>query len=379
MSYKLITRDVLRQKNLERRQHQLEEALKQNPNNRMARAMLLEAENGQFPKSPFAEGFKLENHFKKVAVGEYITTDAVAAQFIERQRYEVETGRDEEPLIYPMIYNVVTDESLPKTIDIYTLGPAGVVMEEVFEGGEVKFASIGQGSKTVTMRHFAVGLEYSEDIFMYNQLWRLPNLERQFGIAHSARLNHSHMLPILDFNYTADNQTDGTALETFRNDASMPEKYLRTIEQAIVNATTDTDNPRRGPYALLVSSADVFTVERALNRVAQQGFDLQSSAIGRIQTVIAYDGWTGTRGALETSYAGVEAGTAYLIDLSFRDMDFQSYFKHGLRRQVAQPDLKRFILGANIWDVRFGVFADPERAVEEITFPGVNDGFGPEA
>lgn len=366
---KIISKETMRQANIQRRLAHLQQAQTMTP---QVREAIRELEHGNFPKARFAEGFDLRKATTKVerdGIAEFITTDDFARQFVERQRYEVETGRDEEPLLYEPIYSVTVDESLPEAVQIYTLGPAGVVLERILEGGEVKFASVGQGSKSVAIQHFGVGLEYSEDIFMYNSLWRLPNLERQFGIAHNALENHLHLSPILSYAYAAANQTDGTSLTSFKATASMPEKYLRTLEAAITHAVADTSNPRRGPYALLVASGDIFTVERALNRVPQQGFDLQSSAIGRIQSVIAYDGWTGTRGKKATTYAGVETGKGYLVHLGNKMEDYQSYFKHTLRRQMAGPDLKRFVLGATIWDVRVGVFADPLRSVEEIVWP----------
>lgn len=372
MTVKIITRESLKQQTIDRRL-QAAKARYQSGNTAVLHA-IAELENGQIPRAQLPEGFDIRQHIRVVgegnqAVAEFIGTGNFAKQFYERQRYEVEAGRDEEPLLYPALYSVVTDASLPRVLSIYTLGPAGVVFEEVTEGGEVKFASVGEGDKNVTMRHWAVGLEYTEDLFIYNELWRLPNIERGFGISHNALLNHIHMTPILTHSYAAANQTDGTALTTFKATASMPEKYLRAIESAISSATTDKTNPRRGPYALVVSGADVFTVERALNRVPQQGFDLQSSALGRVRSVIAYDGWTGTRGKKATTYDGVTSGKAYLVDLGNRAYDFQSFFKQPLRQQRGDGDLSRFIIEQVIWDTRFGVFADPKRAVQEITWP----------
>jgi hypothetical protein len=325
------------------------------------------------PKSTFKEGFDISKHLRIVrqnglAVAEFLGTGNFAKQFIERQRYEVDAGRDSEPILYDRIYDITVDPSLPRLIPINTLGTTGVVFERVNEGGEVKFATIGQGSKSVEIFHYATGLEYDEDLFIYNELFRLPTIERNFGIAFNALLNHIHFKPILDYSYGAANQTNGGSL-TFTTAQTLPERYLRTFEAAITASTTDTANPRRGPYAILCSTSDVFTIERALQVVQQQGFSVQSSAIGRIQTVIAYDGWTGTRGKKSTTYPGVTAGKCYLIDLGNRTMDFQSWVKQPLRMQRGDGDLSRFIVEQVIWDTRFGVFADPVRAVEEITLP----------
>lgn len=382
MAVKIITKETLKQQTLERRIASMQARLATQGSNALAMRAIAEMETGVIPRAQFPENFDIRQHINvvqggpgKPSVAEFIGTGDFAKQFYERQRYEVEAGRDDEPLLYPAIYQVTTDSSLPRVVSIYTLGPAGVVFEEIQEGGEVKFASVGEGDKSVTMKHYGVGLEYTEDLFIYNELWRLPNIERQFGVAHNALLNHIHMHPILTHSYKVANKTDGTALTTFAATVSMAEKYLRTVETAISAATTDKTNPRRGPYALVVSGADVFTAERALNRVPQQGFDLQSSALGRIQAVVAYDGWTGTRGKKQTTYDGVTSGTAYLVDLGNRMYDFQSFFKQPLRQQRGDGDLTRFIIEQVVWDTRFGVFADPDRAVHEITWPTAASGY----
>lgn len=383
----ILTRENVRGANLARRKVQLENMLK-NPKvhgnrDRVAVivSMIESLETGVIPHARLSPDLDIAKEIRKVSavrngvVAEFIGSGAFAAQWYDRQRYEVDAGREDEPILYTGVFAVTTDESLPKNITIYTIGDAGVVLEEVKEGSEVKFASINSGTKAVALKHYAVALQYTQELFEFNELFRLGTIERQFGVAYNALLNHLHFNPIITATYAAANQTNGTTITgKFKASAAMPEKFLRTIEEAIIASSTDTENPRRGPYALLVSTADVFTVERALNRVAQQGFDLQSSAIGRVQTVIAYDGWTGKRGNDVTTYTGVTSGKGYLIDLANRQMDFQSYFKYPLRRQMGESDMSRFILEETIWDTWLGVYASPITAVEEITWPLANSG-----
>lgn len=325
------------------------------------------------PKAGFKKGFDINTKVRVAEGGgriaEFIGSDNFASQFYERQEYEVKAGRDNEPLLFNPLYSITEDSTLPRNVSIYELGPAGVVFEEVMEGGEVKFVTVGQGTKSVQIKHYATGLQYNKDIFMYNELFRLSNLERQFGVAFNALMNHIHFNPILAYSYGAANQTDGTSLTTFKATASMPEKYLRALEAAMTAGVTDTTNPRRGPYAIICNSADVFTFERALGRVPQQGFDLQSTAFSRIQTIIEYNGWTGTRGKKSTSYAGVPSGKAYLVSLGNRNEDLQSYIKQPLQMTMGNPDVSRFIMAQNVWDTYFGVYANPAACVEEITLP----------
>ena len=164
--------------------------------------------------------------------------------------------------------------------------------------------------------------------------------------------------------YGASNQTAASAVGD-----TLAEKYLRTVENAVAHASADATNPRRGPYALLLSSANFFTMERALMRVPQEGLAIQSSAVGRIQHLIAYDGWSGSRGKKSVSYSGVTAGKAYLINLGFREQDHQSYEKQPLQSTAADGDLSRFILENAVLDSYFGAYCNPTASTEEVTLP----------
>lgn len=316
------------------------------------------------------EGLDIRHHIRAAGakngqqVYEFIGTDNFGAEWQRRVRFEVDAGRDQEPILYRPIYSEINDPSLPKNVSIQKIGPGGVVFEEVFEGGEVKFVTVGSSEESVAMRHFGAGLEYSKDLFIFNELWNVAIVERQAGIAHNALLNHLHLNPILTYAYAAANQTAANT-----NGDSIPENYLLTLEDAITNAKADGTNPRRGPYVLLVSSSNIFTWERALFKVTQEGFTKQSSAIDAIRDVIAYDGWTGTRGKLQTTYSGVAANKAYLIDTANRDADFISFVKQGLDSVMGNPDVSRFIMEQVIWDLYYAVYSNPLRAVEELSLP----------
>jgi hypothetical protein len=337
------------------------------------------------PVAQFREGFNFNNFMEFSRdeqgrpIGEFLSTGDISNQFFTRQEYEVEAGRQEVPLLYTGIYDVMTDANLPKTVEINTLGPSGVVCEDSTEGGEVKFASISATDKSIRMSHQAVGLEYTEDMFIYNQTWLFPGLERDFGSAWNAKQNHIHMTPILAADYT-NTTTDGTTLTTFHRADQLEIKYLRTLERAIADSVNDQTNPRHGPYVLVTSTIDAMIAARALLRVPQQGVSLQTpagqlgDAIGVIDQVVAYNGWSGSRGKKAVSYSGISAGTAYLVHIGHKRLDFQSKWKHQLRRQMTGPNLKRFILESIIWDARFGIYAAPSRAVQKITWPANDDG-----
>lgn len=321
------------------------------------------------PKIAFPPGFRMSDHVRETGqngerIYEFIGTDTFGDEWQQRQYFEVNAGRDEEPLVYTPLYDIVNDPNLPKNVDVNTIGPGGVVFEEVYEGGEVKFSTITSGEFTVPVRHWATGLEYSDDLVVYNSLWNVALVERQMGISHNALLNYLHLNPILAYSYAGANQTAAVT-----SGATTTEDWLLTIEAGIAAARTDTTNPRRGPYYLLISGADEFMIERALQRVPQEGVAIQAnSALSAIRGVIVYDGWTGTRGAKVTTYSGVTAGKGYLISQQYRGQDFRSFVKTDLQMYGTQEDVSRF-LTQSVWHSRYGVYANPLRSVEEITFP----------
>jgi hypothetical protein len=337
------------------------------------------AERGDAPSQlGFAANFRLDSVVRET-VAEFIGTGDVSEEFITRRRYEVDAGRDMEPLLFGSIYDPIIDSTLPEIIPIHVMGPGGVVLEELREGEEVKFATIGDYEKSVRLHTYGVAVEYTKEMRIFNRLFQVPMIERRAGIAYNAKINQVQFEPIRTYTYTAANQTDGTALDTFLATASLPEKYLRTLEAAIVASTEDPTNPRRGPYDLVVAAGDMFTVERMLNRVNQEGTSVQSSALGMIQNVIVYNGWTGVRGKKSFSYPGVASGKAYLVHKGNKMEDWMYFVKQPLEMVMGNPDVSRRVEAQTVWDTFFTVYAAPNRAVEEITWPGATDGETPGA
>lgn len=322
----------------------------------------------QTPKVPFPSDLRLGDHIRPAQDGdgkvyEFIGTDSFGPEWYTRRRFEIDAGRLEVPILYTPIYETISDANLPRNVSVQTLTQGGMVLEEIFEGGEVKFGTISTGQRSVTLAHYGVGLEYSDDLVAYNEFWGVPLVEREVGRCYNALLNHLHLSPILTATYAAGNQTAAVT-----SGATFAEDMFLTIEAGIQASRTDTTNPRGGPYVLLVSSANLFSLERSLTRTPQQGFSLQSSALGMISDIIAYDGWTGIRGKKTVTYAGVAANTAYLVSLQYKGADFISFMKQGLEEYGRQEDVSRFLLQV-VWDARLGLYANPLAAVEQITLP----------
>ena len=302
---------------------------------------------------------------------EWISNDGFGQAWRERQQYEIDAGQQEEPILYSDIYSMIEDPNLPENVSVNRLGPAGVVFARVAKGGEVQFATMSDSNFVVPMYQYAVGVKYPESLVLFNNLFDMAEIERQAGIAFNALRNHVHLSPIFDpaTPYAGTNTIAYSSL-TYADADPTPLRYAQILEAAMTQAMTEPVNRKPGPYALLVPGTRLFTWEKALQPVTQVGLgaSAQSSAIRRVQTLIAYDGWTGQLDD-ETSvvYPGVTAGRAYLIDLQYRRRNFRSYLKRGLTSRQGNPDVSRFILSSTVWDSWFGTYAAPTNAVVEIT------------
>jgi hypothetical protein len=378
---RVVTPDSLRESNLRRRIQrataEIERGAPATLDETMSREWyadrerrIRELEDGKIPYMAFPEGFDFRNYGRVINapdsqyVFELTTQGQFGTAFSKRLEYEVDAGRDEVPVIYTPIYDQMINAQFEETFEISTMGDVGVVMTQIVEGGEVRFATVGKGSHTIKILRYASGIQYTWKLFQYNKTWMLAPIEREFGKAINALHNHIHLSPILTETYAASNKTSASSTGT-----SDYEKVANTIDKAISAATKDKVNPRRGPYVLVCSLTDLTRIERALGRVPQEGFNLRPSSMDQIRTIIAYDGWSGSDGEETVTYDGVTAGKAYLVHTGHRNFDFQSKVKFPLNRQEQEGDLARFIARKIVFSTDFGVYAAPSRAVQEITLP----------
>jgi hypothetical protein len=367
---KLISRETRKLEAIARRIRLLESS--QHP---QRGRLLSELENGIIPNIGFPQGFDLRNHVRAASsdearqgyLGEFVGTGNFAAEWYERQRYEVYAGRDEEPELWRAIYVETQDSSLPKVISVNRIGPGAFVFEAIVEGQEVRFVSVKSSDFTVRLIDYAAGLEYSKELVKYNQLWDVAIVERQAGIAHNALQNHIHFSLIMAGTYST--STAGGAKRTSTPASSLGsnllEKYSSTIEDAVQDAKKRNI---RGPYQIVTGSTNSLKAQKSMLITIQDGNPNRSPVNSQISGVIEYDGWTGDRNGKETTYDGVADNKGYLIGLADRANDFRSYQNQGLDQTMGNPDVSRRILAQTVWDLDRGAYCDTT-AVQEINWP----------
>lgn len=292
----------------------------------------------------------------KTTIKEMIGTDDGASEFVEKVTYDFAEGRDAVPLVYKDIYQTRTDANFPLVLTEKQFGNVEVVFLEKFEGGEVKFGTLGVGvEKSVRFHTWAAGVEYDEDIVEYNQTWRVTEIGTAFGEAYNKLLNHLHMSPIISGSYTT---TGGglAAQKAKQEDKTTPAAqliaYNTSVEQTLQDALTVLPRGR----ILVVNSLDIPALEDAIAGAMLP--DNNPSFVKRTLSAdnfLVYEGDTVTVGGKTYTYSGVAAGFAYLVSPAKRN--FIEYIKHDLRVDSDDGDLSRLILAQVVGRARRAVLA----------------------
>jgi len=273
---------------------------------------------------------------------------------------DVEEGRLEVPLLYKPVFSTRVNRDFPKFVDTNFITSAACVFLQHLEAGEIEFGAMSTGVPgVVPILTWASAFEYTEDMVEFNQSWQFEELNRAFGEAYNALLNHLHLGPVLSFAYAAANQTAATNLHT---------DFLMEVRETLQTAIRKCTLAQRTPTIILASIADKFNIEDALN--LNQDPDANNRNIVRlgpsIEYLIYYDGWDVTVGPKTYSYPGVTPGTCYLI----RPQKFMIELeKHGLLIDSDNADISRLIMEQYVGRTRRGVYIDIERSVEEVTLP----------
>lgn len=310
---------------------------------------------------------EMETYELGAPIGEMMTSETSRKELIQKVVLDVELGREEVPTLYGPIYDTLVDANFPKEFEAKWAQHGTVVFFEHLEGGEVKFGSLqAEQGPIARIKGYAAGFEYTKEMEIFNQTFNFEFLNRAFGEAHNAILNHLHLAPIINFDYKQKNKTaavyvkaDGTA------GTAQDHHYILSLRETIRKALKDARTAKRPGTILLANSADKEDIEDALS-----SFTIQATpygATGGITDIIYYDGWETQVSKKSYAYAGVEAGKAYLIRPK---RGFKELVKQSLQVNAHVGDASRLVEAQIIGDFWRGVFAAVEENVQEITLPG---------
>jgi len=287
----------------------------------------------------------------KVTIKEMIGTDDGSREFIEKITYDLYSGREKVPLIYKPLYSTLQDANFPKTMTAKEFGPVEVVFLQKYEGGEVKFGTIGEGTeKIVSFATYASGIEYDEDIIEYNQTWRVSEIGIAFGESYNKLLNHIHLYPIISATFAT--TIGGLAAQKAAQKAGTAQliAYDTDLPTTLRNALQVFP---LGSY-MLINSADIYILEDAI--ASSMLADTTPSSVKKQLSpskFIAYDGDEVEVGGITYEYTGVTSGDAYLI---YPKKYFKEYIKHDLRVSSDDGDLSRLIITQLVGRARRAVY-----------------------
>lgn len=292
----------------------------------------------------------------KTQLAEMIGTSDGSAEFLEKITFDLFQGREQVALLYKDIYSTREDANFPKTLTAEEFGSVEVVFLEKFEGGEVKFGSLGAGTEKIVRFHtYAAGVEYDEDILEYNQTWRVSEIGVAFGEAYNKLLNHLHLSPIISASYVTTG--GGLAAQKAKQEAvTSPAAQLIAYNTSVVQTLRDALSVLPRGVKILANSSDKLALEQAiLGDILSDNVTPGIVKRGlRVEDIIYYDGATVTVGKKTYTYTGVAAGFIYLVTPK---QNFVEYIKHDLRVDSGDGDLSRLILAQVVGRARRAVFA----------------------
>lgn len=300
-------------------------------------------------------------------IGEMLTSDASKKELLEKVVLDVELGREEVPVLYQPIYETLSDPNFPKEFEAKWAQYGTVIFFEHLEGEEVKFGSLqAEEGPIARIKGYTAGFEYTKEMQIFNQTFNFELLNRAFGEAHNAILNHLHLGPIIEFSYKAANKTGPVYVDETGKKLSNEEgsHYILSLRETLRQAIRETRTAKRPGTVLLANPADEEDIREAMSSFTVGATPYR--AIGGISDLILYDGWETKVSRKSYAYPGVPAGKAYLIRPK---RGFKELIKQDLQVNAYMADASRLVEAQIIGDFWRGVFAAVEENVQEITLP----------
>lgn len=313
------------------------------------------------------ENGQIETYELGAPIGEMMTSETSRKELLQKVVLDVELGREDVPVLYNPIYETLTDANFPKTFEAKWAQRGTVVFFEHLEGGEVKFGSLQAESGPIAhIKGYAAGFEYTKEMEIFNHVFNFELMNKAFGEAHNAILNHLHLAPIISHGYKAANKTAAVYVNADGTTGTASDAhFILSMRATLRQALKDARKAKRPGTVLLANSADKEDIEDALG-----SFTIQATpynATGGITDIIYYDGWETQVSKKSYEYAGVPAGKAFLIRPK---RGFKELVKQGLQINANMGDKSRLVESQVIGDFWRGVFAALEENVQEITLPG---------
>lgn len=239
--------------------------------------------------------------------------------FVDATRLDVTRRVLAEPILFPFIYNTLSNANFSRTMTLQEILPIGIVFEQNEGSGEsVPMGDFKTGAtETLTQQIMAAGYTWDLAFELYNSLFDMQRLNDAMARGYAAEVNDSHLYPIINGSYGTVGTAKWSAASTVGD--TWMEKWYHTILDARRDLRERTDPVTEKAIdtsgtVLLCSKADAEDVMWVINGQLNSPADSKNLAsIPGIQTVLGYDGDVIDVGEKTYTYTGVTDGTCYLI------------------------------------------------------------------
>lgn len=299
-------------------------------------------------------------------VGEMLTSRQAREELSAKVVLDVEMGREDVPLLYTDIYDTISDTSLPELLKAKWATRGIAVFTRHIEGDEVKWGALeAESGPTAHLGVWTAGISYTREMEEWNSMWEMEIINRAFGEAYNALLNHLHLSPIVTFDYKKGNVTDAVYIKAdgTKGAESDNHAYL-SLRETLRAAKKDTVTDKRPASVLLVNSADLDDIREAIGSREISGTSY--AATDGFPTVVVYDGYEVTVSQVTHKYEGVRPGEAYYIRPK---KGFKELVKHPLMINTYLGDVSKLEAAQVIAETWRGVVAAVEENVQKIKLP----------
>lgn len=320
-------------------------------------------------------------------IGEFLGTGNMMEELAQYVTVDLESGRDENPLLYKPIYNTQTNPNFPRFLDSGFSMFADVVFLQHLEGQEVRFGTTrAEMGPVVPILTYTAGFEWNEDVEVYDEGWKVSMANEAIGRAYNALLNHLHFSPFINADYSTGTGFGNTTAYTPHASGDRLESVRLTLRQALFESSLKEDTFGRRhairPTIALCNLATAYDLNDALNLIGDQSGVADNGTdpaffIGRrsdtggpnpsvnsISTIIAYEGDSVQMGNLIWNYGSLADNRVILIQPKRNSFEF---IKHDLRVDTERPsDLSRLIIAQMVARARRGLLVAPESNSWEV-------------
>ena len=229
--------------------------------------------------------------------------------FAKQAVVDIATGLAEHPTVYQYIFDIIKNEDFPRNVLARDIVGAQAAFSIVNPGESIPLADFKLGKKeTVELKTFAAGYSLSQDMALFDEFWKVSQMNKALGIAANTALDHVHLSPLFTHSYSGKALT--SKVSTGKTDL---ENVWLTLRKGLQDALgrSNAHGYRLRPTIALCNSATAMDVEAAVHGMLQKGSQL--GALGQIKTVLAYDGWEGEVAGVKYAFKAPENGEVYLI------------------------------------------------------------------